>query len=227
MRREQLWRSVTDAVSRSGPHLYLGGSFHHGDFHLYENMELSLSDVDLVAVGASSKERYVVADQVRSEIERHAGLSLRVSVHPEHDLSRLTSSDGRFLAIGEYLRYAVSSDPKYKNFLLAKVTLLLLRDDRSERYASVAYRLNKPEADLALQIKLGLSDEPFASSAVNLLLGSSHPEPRIFAERFLSPDTTVERIYEYAGELRLRSGISKWLRNYVASSVERAVTDVR
>ncbi|GAA4514661.1 hypothetical protein GCM10023191_083510 [Actinoallomurus oryzae] len=228
-RRRTLGDAVVSAVTAAGPGLTLAGSFRFGDFHLDADADVahSLSDVDLVADGAGDEARALMARKVEEGLAERVGMRLRVSVHPGAKFAALSPADARFLAIGEYLRHRDDGPGTlYHDFLLAKVTLLVLREHQGERYLEVAGRLATDEAALAARIKLGVAHGGFLPAARTLLGRAPYPEARLLAERFL-PRADAAEVRAYTRELRRRPGIDPWLREYVAGKVDAAATPLR
>jgi hypothetical protein len=220
--RDRLQATVCAVVSECDELLQLSGSFRFGDFHLDAFTRRSWSDVDIIAVGAPAHLRAELGEAITRGIAQRTGRQFRVSLHPGDGFRLLSEADARFLAIGEFLRYCRRSTTDYRNFLLAKISLLVLRQRQTERYLDVARRIGTPDAVLAGRVKIGISSRKFDHAAMRLLRASPYPEATLMEHAVLAAEESTEIFRWYASQLRQRQAIDPWLRNYVAGEVERA-----
>jgi hypothetical protein len=217
-RRAELHRYILEVVRTHAPECSVRGSFRYGDFHLEPATASLRSDLDLLGPGLGERDRERTAAALGAALATGPGVRLRVSIHPHDGFAPLSPADLRLMSIGEYLRH--DADGGYpRDYLLAKVCLLLARSTQAERYLETALRVRTPQALAAGRVKVGEARTFPEASARALLAGVDRPEAALFAAECLgrSPGAAFRR--DYARRLRQRTGIDPWLRNYVADAV--------
>ena len=154
------------------------------------------------------------------------GIRLRVSVQPADHFTSLSTADGRFLAIGEYLRhhFEYADDSARTSYLLAKTGLSLLRTAADERYSAIASAVNTAEARLALWVKLGHTRAFSRDEAFTLLCTQrgEGDEARCMRQ-LLDARLTADAYRAYLTELRTRTKIDPWLKNLMWQLISDAM----
>jgi hypothetical protein len=201
------------------------GSFAYGDFHFGTSSGRSLSDLDLLHE-CGEEERHQRARRVERRLLARYGIRLRVSVQPDDHHAGLSTADGRFLAIGEYLRhhFEYANDSARRSYLLAKTALSLLRTAADERYPAIASAINTAESRLALSVKLGHAGTFSRDEAFTLLCTQrgEGDEARCMRQ-FLGARLTVDAYRAYLIELRTRTKIDPWLKNLMWQLISDAM----
>lgn len=222
-RREQRWVLVRQAVSTTSSVQCLRGSWVAGDFHLDRTGNRSFSDVDL-AFGSDSS----VSDAARqfiSDALSQAGFPLRVSIHREEALARLTSQDARILKMAEFLVHTASvpRGSPLAAYWLAKTSLLLLRETSNEGCGAIAERIGTAEAQLAFAVKLGEQTTFTAENARQLMEGSGNDIAHEFLRRCVLVCPAPAYRDEVADRLRQCESFTPWLLDYVLAKLGATV----
>lgn len=198
----------------------LRGSWLYGDFHLSCTGQRSLSDVDLVVTSISEIKRSLLARRLTDEITEF--LPMRVSIHKEDSLQYMSLSDAVLMAIAEFivkLRHDVPQCRVTRDYLRAKITLLLHRNTLNERYSAVANRVGGPHATRALDVKLGSSESFPLESAVTLLESLRGALPLEFGQECLVQEPTDDYIEFVEKRVRLAKTVEPWLQQYVIDKI--------
>jgi len=217
--RDRVRDAVLAVVRETAPQVEARGSFYYGDFHFSSRDHSTLSDLDLVWPAARADDTQVLADRITRELHARTGLCIRTSIQPERNFETLSVADARFLAVGEYLRWAPHSSvhSEAASLLRAKIALLLARQSTGQRYADVAADVGTPTSRLALAVKLGSAAEEFSIDDLVAMSGHLEHEPSWMVLRAcLTDPRAAGGRRTYVDELLGRSTVSEWLRMYLA-----------
>lgn len=191
------------------------GSFAHDDFHLCISSRQSFSDLDLL-YACSEEERHRRARHVEHKLLAEQGITVRVSVQPADHHAMLSTADGRFLAIGEYLRHYFEyvNDDVRASYLRAKTALSLLRMTANERYSAIASAVNTTESHRALSVKLGHARTFNRDDAITLLsVERGEANEARYMRQLLNVHPTRDVYRAYLEDLRTRTEVDSWLKS--------------
>lgn len=212
-------RLVVDALERHRVSGALRGSWKYGDFHLARTGALTRSDLDLVVCGLTPAERLNMQDALQEDLGNR--MVLRVSIHGADSLLKMSLVDSFVLNVGEFISKTQglnAGDPDY-DYTLAKITLLLLRSFPEERYGAVAARIGTQEAQLALDVKLGLEAVFPPEKAAMLLHSNACAVAREFIDAYVLGAPSPKFVDTLRKRVRRCQSIDAWLQEYLISKM--------
>ena len=195
------------------------GSWKYGDFHLSQDGSSTQSDLDLVVQHATNDEKSAISSSIHTLLS--PTLDVRVSVHAADSLLAMDLKDSFVLNMGEFLSKVAgqTEHPESRDYVMAKIVLLLLRCNPAERYSQVAARLGTPDAILAIRVKLGVRVKLPRSAALRLVANSDHPVVAEFQRTCVRQDNWVDAASYVRSNIGNCPTIADWLRNYLLSKL--------
>lgn len=151
-------RKLISILEKVEPRIQLQGSWKYGDFHYDPILQTSYSDLDLVLHGSKKSDRETLSDRLRTALSGPLK-GVRISIHAEDTLERMSFSVAQRILIPEYLLQRVMCERRFsaapRDYVTAKFALLSLRKSTRERYADIKHRVGVELVAQLLGIKTG------------------------------------------------------------------------
>ena len=134
----------------------LRGTFRNGDFHFFENIQITYSDIDLMIDGY--KKNTGIEKLITEKIFSDTDVYIPVSIHNKNCLSELSLYESQDLAVLECIYQTNNKkfiDPDYQIYTRCKFALLISRITVYESYKETLGRINNDNAKSWYDYKIG------------------------------------------------------------------------
>lgn len=214
LRRSLLKDNICRSIYNSKFDLILRGSWKNDDFHLEIDENLTYSDVDLIAKFRSISEKEEIIESLKKEISKI--INIKISIHPEDHLSKISLHDSKIKNVLEYLINYKMSDFNSRNYWKAKIMLLLMKNsERDQRYKEILNDFPSSAMRNLYRIKLGTEKFLDLNEIEKLVILHGDEIAKDFFERCLKGNPNDVYINYISDQFLSSVSISDWLKSYI------------
>jgi len=215
-RRSVLRQQIKEVFDNFSPYVRLRGSWEHNDFHLLPDGITTFSDLDVIALQSQADECAYLSDQIKTKTDQF--ISMRVSVHPNDDLNKVSFADAKVKNILEYIisyRRDIHLGHAQNEYMKAKTLMLLLNKEEGNRYAEIRQQFDSPAIDSLYHIKIGTLDKMNIEYAAKLIKEHGDLMARTFFNHCIIQRPSNQFVESILAQFRECHSVGPWLKSYI------------